>query len=74
MPSHGVVLSYCCLPFQGPASSYCKGTLVVCPVVAVIQWRQEIARFTAPGSLKVLKEIPLPMRAFVALLDGGVAV
>ena len=31
-----------------------KGTLVVCPMVAVIQWRNEIARFTAEGSTKVL--------------------
>lgn len=27
---------------------------MICPVVAVIQWRQEIARYTAPGSVKVL--------------------
>jgi hypothetical protein len=31
-----------------------RGTLVICPVVAVIQWRQEIARYTAAGSVKVL--------------------
>ncbi len=31
-----------------------KATLVVCPLVAVIQWRNEIARFTAEGSMKVL--------------------
>lgn len=31
-----------------------KATLVICPLVAVIQWRQEIARFTAPGSVKVV--------------------
>lgn len=31
-----------------------KATLVVCPMVAVIQWRNEIARFTAEGSTKVL--------------------
>eukprot|EP00850_Spirogloea_muscicola_P001861 SM000007S20821 [mRNA] locus=s7:472696:479059:+ [translate_table: standard] len=31
-----------------------KATLVVCPLVAVIQWRQEVARFTAPGSMRVL--------------------
>jgi hypothetical protein len=30
-----------------------RATLVVCPVVAVIQWRGEIARYTEPGSLKV---------------------
>lgn len=29
-------------------------TLVVCPLVAVIQWGQEIARFTEPGSVKVV--------------------
>eukprot|EP00850_Spirogloea_muscicola_P001122 SM000004S14992 [mRNA] locus=s4:637588:643739:- [translate_table: standard] len=31
-----------------------KATLVVCPLVAVIQWRQEVARFTSPGSMRVL--------------------
>jgi SNF2-related domain len=30
---------------------FCKATLVVCPVVAAMQWRQEIARYTAPGVL-----------------------
>jgi hypothetical protein len=32
---------------------YNKATLVVCPVVAVIQWRDEILKFTEPGTLKV---------------------
>ena len=32
---------------------YCGATLVLCPMVAIIQWRQEIARYTAPGALKV---------------------
>ncbi|CAG9463875.1 unnamed protein product [Pedinophyceae sp. YPF-701] len=32
----------------------CRATLVLCPVVAVIQWRQEIARFVKPGTLKVV--------------------
>ncbi|KAF3647952.1 putative transcription factor bHLH84-like [Capsicum annuum] len=31
-----------------------KGTLVVCPVVAVIQWVSEIDRFTTKGSNKIL--------------------
>ena len=35
------------------SAPFCKATLVICPLVAVIQWRQEIARFTAPGSVKV---------------------
>lgn len=26
---------------------------MVCPLVAVIQWQSEIARFTAPNSVKV---------------------
>ena len=30
-----------------------KATLVVCPVVAVIQWRGEIERYLRPGSLKM---------------------
>jgi hypothetical protein len=28
---------------------FCQATLVVCPVVAAMQWRQEILRYTAPG-------------------------
>jgi len=35
------------------SSSYTGATLVLCPVVAIIQWRQEITRYTSPGSLKV---------------------
>ncbi|KAK7261114.1 hypothetical protein RIF29_27418 [Crotalaria pallida] len=31
-----------------------KGTLVICPVVAVTQWVNEIDRFTSKGSTKVL--------------------
>lgn len=31
-----------------------KGTLVVCPVVAVSQWVSEIERFTSKGSTKIL--------------------
>ncbi|KAA8524696.1 hypothetical protein F0562_011119 [Nyssa sinensis] len=31
-----------------------KGTLVICPLVAVIQWVNEIDRFTSKGSNKVL--------------------
>ncbi len=27
---------------------------MVCPVVAVLQWQQEIARFTAPGAVRVV--------------------
>ncbi len=38
----------------GPPSDWCKATLVICPVVAVIQWRGEIAKYTAPGSVKVV--------------------
>ena len=34
---------------QAPSGVFCRATLVVCPLVAVTQWRQEIARFTAPG-------------------------
>ena len=37
-----------------PIGQPIKATLVVCPVVAVIQWRDEIARYVAPGALKVL--------------------
>ncbi|KAL0354099.1 UNVERIFIED_CONTAM: ATP-dependent helicase rhp16 [Sesamum angustifolium] len=31
-----------------------KGTLVICPLVAVMQWVSEIDRFTSKGSIKVL--------------------
>ena len=44
-------------PHAAPSTSNLppmQATLVICPLVAVIQWRQEIARFTTPGSLKVL--------------------
>lgn len=30
------------------------GTLVVCPLIALLQWQSEIARFTSPGALKVV--------------------
>ena len=39
---------------SAPSGNFCRATLVICPLVAVIQWRQEIARFTAQGTLKVL--------------------
>ncbi|KAL1555518.1 DNA repair protein RAD16-like [Salvia divinorum] len=47
---------------NSPSSSVCfpgelpqiKGTLVICPVVAVMQWAREIDRFTLKGSTKVL--------------------
>lgn len=29
------------------------GTLVVCPLIALLQWQSEIAKFTLEGSLKV---------------------
>ena len=29
------------------------GTLVVCPLIALLQWQSEIAKFTQEGSLKV---------------------
>lgn len=38
---------------SSPAASCHRATLVICPVVAIIQWRQEIARYTTPGALKV---------------------
>ena len=39
---------------SAPEGAFSRATLVICPLVAVIQWRQEIARYTAPGTLKVL--------------------
>ncbi len=35
------------------SGGYGRATLVVCPLVAVLQWRQEIERFTLPNTLKV---------------------
>ena len=29
------------------------GTLVICPLIAMLQWQSEIARFTREGALKV---------------------
>ncbi|KDD74423.1 hypothetical protein H632_c1324p0, partial [Helicosporidium sp. ATCC 50920] len=40
------------VPLEGSLAS--NATLVVCPLVAVIQWRGEIAAHTAPGALKVV--------------------
>lgn len=46
------------LPASSPSSSKglppVKGTLVICPLIAVIQWVNEIERFTSKGSTKVL--------------------
>jgi SNF2 family DNA or RNA helicase len=46
-------------PPPGPLDSLapsapCKTTLVICPVVALTQWRSEILKHTAPHSLSVL--------------------
>jgi DNA repair protein RAD16 len=43
-------------PFSGSSSDLAgiKATLVVCPVVAVTQWVNEIDRYTTKGSTKVL--------------------
>ena len=37
-----------------PNPSLRAGTLVVCPLIALLQWQSEIARFTQEGSLSVL--------------------
>jgi DNA repair protein RAD16 len=37
-----------------PNPSMRAGTLVVCPLIALLQWQSEIARFTQDGSLSVL--------------------
>lgn len=36
-----------------PAPAFSGATLVICPLVAVLQWKAEIERFTAPGTLVV---------------------
>jgi len=38
------------LPKKGSARA---GTLVVCPVIALSQWKSEIEKFTEPGTLTV---------------------
>lgn len=37
---------------------YGRATLVICPLVAVIQWGQEIERFVAPNTLKARPCVP----------------
>ncbi|XP_058097466.1 DNA repair protein RAD16 [Magnolia sinica] len=39
---------------SSPALPKIKGTLVICPLVAVVQWVNEITKFTSEGSVKVL--------------------
>jgi len=39
------------VPRKGPGAR--AGTLVVCPVIALLQWKSEIAKFTENGSLSV---------------------
>ncbi|GAB4813783.1 hypothetical protein N2152v2_000829 [Parachlorella kessleri] len=39
---------------EGIEEGYCGATLVICPLVAVIQWKHEIDKHTAPGALKVV--------------------
>ncbi|KAM5580614.1 hypothetical protein ABKV19_010060 [Rosa sericea] len=41
-------------PGSSTGLPHIKGTLVVCPVVAVSQWVSEIERFTSKGSTKIL--------------------
>eukprot|EP00268_Persea_americana_P016783 TRINITY_DN17990_c2_g1_i1.p1 TRINITY_DN17990_c2_g1~~TRINITY_DN17990_c2_g1_i1.p1 ORF type:complete len:944 (+),score=189.89 TRINITY_DN17990_c2_g1_i1:195-2834(+) len=42
------------LPSSSNALPKTKCTLVICPVVALIQWKDEIARFTKEGCFRVL--------------------
>lgn len=37
-----------------PGKPFCKATLVVCPVIALYQWRKEILRHTREGELSVM--------------------
>lgn len=48
---------------SGPSTSTSEGlfsraTLVICPLVAVIQWRHEIEKFVAPDTLNVRTPLP----------------
>lgn len=57
-------------------AGWARATLVVCPLVAVIQWQSEIARFTAPGTVKVreclwfLEDLLASQRVFPECVDG----
>lgn len=31
-----------------------RSTLVICPVVAMIQWKEEIEKYTQAGSIRIL--------------------
>ena len=54
-PSGGKAVAYGAFSSSAAVTRpYCKATLVICPVVAIIQWRDEILKFTAPGSLVVM--------------------
>lgn len=43
-----------CVPPSAPVLPVAKCTLVICPLVAVIQWVGEIERYTKGGSVRVL--------------------
>ena len=51
-PCNPTVASDPLYPFS-PTGKPCKTTLVVCPVVALTQWRDELLRHTVPGALNV---------------------
>lgn len=45
---------------------FCGATLVVCPVVAAMQWQQEIIRYTGAGMCLVLLLKPMYLVCFLA--------
>lgn len=47
-------------PLGLPVGTQLKATLVVCPVVAVIQWVDEISKHVEPGKLNIVVRRPGP--------------
>ncbi|XP_058773655.1 ATP-dependent helicase rhp16-like [Vicia villosa] len=54
LQQNGFAFSQSPLPSSSEALPLIKGTLVICPVVAITQWVDEIKRCTLKGSTKVL--------------------
>ncbi|KAI5412646.1 hypothetical protein KIW84_057335 [Lathyrus oleraceus] len=54
LQQNGFVFSQSPLPSSSEALPLIEGTLVICPVVAITQWVNEIDRCTLKGSTKVL--------------------
>lgn len=56
---------------RAPNAKLRAGTLVICPLIALLQWQSEIARFTAEGALKVVVYHGSAREGAKALLQGA---